>query len=369
MASKKTKQAALEVTEYAGRRQQLLSEFRRYRIDTLLVTALPNVRYLAGFTGSNGALLLSESRAILFTDPRYQTQAPLESDCDVKIAKGPLLVEVSTWFRRLRVQRLGFERGRISFENYDFLKRQAKGIKLIPVSGVIEQIRMVKSPAEIGTIRAAVELNSAALDQALREFRPGMTEIDLAAEIEYRMRQLGADGPSFETIVASGPRSALPHAHPTTAPVDSNQLLLIDMGATVAGYASDMTRTLGAGHLPPKAKRIYKAVLESQLAALDAVKAGARSSVVDGAARNVLKKHGFDKFFVHSTGHGLGLEIHEMPRIGRKDPTILKSGMAITIEPGVYLEGFGGVRIEDTVVVTEKGCRILTPTAKNLLIL
>lgn len=369
MASKKTKQTAPAATEYAVRRQQLLSLFPQHRIDTLLVTALPNIRYLAGFTGSNGALLLSESRAILFTDPRYQTQAPLESDCDVKVAKGSLLVEVAKWFRRLDVERLGFERGRISFESYDFLKRQAKGLKLIPVSGVIEQIRMVKSPAEIGTIKAAVELNSAALEQALRGFRPGLTEIDLAAEIEYRMRQLGADGPSFETIVASGARSALPHAHPTTAPVNGNQLLLIDMGATVAGYASDMTRTLGAGPLPPKARRIYKAVLESQLAALDAVKAGVRTSVVDGAARSVLKKHGFDKFFVHSTGHGLGLEIHEMPRIGRRDSTTLKPGMAITIEPGVYLEGFGGVRIEDTVVVTETGCRILTPTAKDLLIL
>lgn len=369
MASKKTKQTAPVATEYAARRQQLLAEFQQRRIDTMLVTALPNVRYLAGFTGSNGALLVSASRAILFTDPRYQTQAPLESDCDVKIASGPLLIEVSKWFKRLGIQRLGFERGRISFESYDFLKRQAKDVKLIPVSSAIEQIRMVKSPAEIGIIKAAVELNSAALDQALRAFRAGMTEIDLAAEIEYRMRQLGADGPSFETIVASGARSALPHAHPTAAPVDGNQLLLIDMGATVAGYASDMTRTLGAGPLPPKAKRIYKAVLESQLAALDAVKAGARSGAVDGAARNVLKKHGFEKFFVHSTGHGLGLEIHEMPRIGRTDPTVLKPGMAITIEPGVYLEGFGGVRIEDTVVVTEKGCRILTPTAKDLLIL
>jgi Xaa-Pro aminopeptidase len=369
MASKKTRPTKPALTEYAGRRQQLLSEVRQRHIDALLITALPNVRYLAGFTGSNGALLLSESRAILFTDPRYQTQAPLESDCDVKIAKGPLLVEIAKSLPRLGVRRLGFERGRISFESYDFLKHQGKGLKLTPVSGAIEQIRMVKSPTEIGTIKTAVELNSAALDQALHAFQAGMTEIDLAAEIEYRMRQLGADGPSFETIVASGARSALPHAHPTTAPVDIHQLLLIDMGATVAGYASDMTRTLGVGPLPPKGKRIYKAVLESQLAAVDAVKAGVRSSVVDGAARTVLKKHGFDKFFVHSTGHGLGLEIHEMPRIGRKDPTVLKPGMTITIEPGVYLEGFGGVRIEDTVVVTEKGCRILTPTAKDLLIL
>lgn len=368
MPAKKTSKAQPK-SELAGRRERLAAVFGQYRVDAMLVTALPNVRYLSGYTGSNGAVLLSASRAILFTDPRYQTQAPLESDCEVQIAKGPLLAEVLKWIGRLGAKRLGFERGRISFEHYDFLKREVAGSKLVPIPGAIERIRMVKSTAEIGTIKAAVELNSAALEQALKNFKTGMTEIDIAAEIEYRMRHLGADGPSFETIVASGPRSALPHAHPTASPVDCNQLLLIDMGATVAGYASDMTRTMGVGQLPPKAKRVYKAVLESQLAALDAVKAGAHSGAVDGAARNVLKRSGFDKFFVHSTGHGLGLEIHEMPRIGRKDPTTLEVGMAITIEPGVYLEGFGGVRIEDTVVVTEKGCQILTPTPKDLLVL
>lgn len=356
-------------SEAEQRRARLLSQFRQLRVDALLVTALPNVRYLSGYTGSNGALLLSDSRSLLFTDPRYQTQAPLESDCDVKIAKGPLLAEIAKWVQKLSVKRLGFERGRISFESYDFLKRTATDCRLVPVSGAIERIRMVKAPAEIGTIKTAVDLNSAALEQALRGFRVGMTEIDLAAEIEYRMRRLGADGPSFETIVASGTRSALPHAHPVSSPINGNQLLLIDMGATVAGYTSDMTRTIGVGQLPPKAKRIYKAVLESQLAALETVKPGARCSAVDAAARSVLKKNGFDKLFVHSTGHGLGLEIHEMPRIGRKDPTVLQPGMAITIEPGVYLEGFGGVRIEDTVVVTETGCQILTPTRKELLTL
>jgi Xaa-Pro aminopeptidase len=356
-------------SQYFERRERLIAAFRQPRIDAFLVTALPNVRYLSGFTGSNGALLLTDSRAILFTDPRYQTQAPLESDCDVRIARGPLLSEVSKSFKRLRSKRLGIERGRISFEDYDFLKREVTGARLVPVAGAIERIRMVKSPAEIATIKTAVELNSAALQQALRGFRAGSTEVDLAAEIEYRMRRLGADGPSFETIVASGPRSALPHAHPGTTPIETNQLLLIDMGATVAGYTSDMTRTMAVGRLVPKAKRIYRAVLESQLAAIDAVKPGVRSSTIDRAARNVLKKHGLDKFFVHSTGHGLGLEIHEMPRIGRKDTTTLDVGMAITIEPGVYVEEFGGVRIEDTVVITEKGCQILTPTKKDLFVL
>jgi Xaa-Pro aminopeptidase len=228
---------------------------------------------------------------------------------------------------------------------------------------------MVKSAVEIATIKASVELNSAALEQVLSTFRHGTTEVDLAAEIEYRMRRLGADGPAFDTIVASGARSALPHAHPTAAAAANDQLLLIDMGAFVAGYASDMTRTFGVGRLGSKAKRIYRAVLESQLAAIDAVKAGIPASSVDRAARSVLRRHGFEKMFIHSTGHGLGLEIHEGPRIGRKEATRLEAGMAITIEPGVYVEGFGGVRIEDTVVVTDTGCQVLTPTKKDLLVL
>jgi Xaa-Pro aminopeptidase len=228
---------------------------------------------------------------------------------------------------------------------------------------------MVKSADEITAIRNSVRLNSLALDQALRHFKPSMTEVDLAAEIEYRMRRLGADGTAFDTIVASGERTALPHAHPMVRRMQGDQLLLIDMGANVAGYASDMTRTFGLGKLDAKVRRMYRAVLESQLAAIDAVKPGASCAQVDRAARSVLRGHGLEKLFVHSTGHGLGLEIHERPRVGRKEATKLEPGMAITIEPGVYQEGIGGIRIEDTVVVTTNGCEILTPTSKDLALL
>jgi Xaa-Pro aminopeptidase len=356
-------------TEIAARRARLGSELAQHKVEALLITALPNVRYLSGFTGSNGTVLLTGERAVLFTDPRYQTQAPLECDCDVKIAKGPVLAEALKLLKKLGVKRVGFERNRASFETYDYLKREATGVKLAGLPGLVERLRMVKSPVEIATIKASVELNSAALEQALATFRPGTTEIDMAAEIEYRMRRLGADGPAFETIVASGSRSALPHAHPTATAAANDQLLLIDMGAFVAGYASDMTRTFAVGRISSKAKRIYRAVLESQLAAIDSVKAGIPASSVDRAARSVLRRHGFEKMFIHSTGHGLGLEIHEGPRIGRKEATRLEAGMAITIEPGVYIEGFGGVRIEDTVVVTDTGCQVLTPTKKDLLVL
>ncbi len=225
---------------------------------------------------------------------------------------------------------------------------------------------MVKSADEIARIRRSVETNSRAFEQAVARVKPGMKESDLAAELEYRMRRLGAEKPSFETIVAGGARSAWPHAQPTAARLNSGELTIVDMGAMQEGYASDMTRMLFLGAPGAKVKQTYRAVLEAQLAAIDAVRPGAKTSSVDAAARNVLKAYGLDGAFVHSTGHGLGLEIHEPPRIGKRDKTKLKAGMAITIEPGVYLEGFGGIRIEDTVIVTANGCEVLTPTSKDL---
>lgn len=356
-------------TEQALRRERLLTALQPTRVDGFLTTALPNVKYLSGFTGSNGALLLTRDRALLFTDPRYQTQAPAESDCEVKVAKGPLAKEAHKWFKRLKLKSVGFEQNRISYEDYSELREGIKGIRFKAIAGIVESLRMLKSPAEIATIRASVQLNSVALEQALRHFKASMTEVDMAAEIEYRMRRLGAEGPAFETIVASGERSALPHAHPIDRPIRRDQLLLVDMGAAVAGYASDMTRTYAVGKLDAKMRRMYRAVLESQLAAIDVVKPGVSCATVDRTAREVLRRYGLDKLFIHSTGHGLGLEIHEGPRVGRKEGTKLEAGMTITIEPGVYAEGLGGIRIEDTVVVSAQGSEVLTPTGKELVVL
>jgi Xaa-Pro aminopeptidase len=354
---------------FASRRQKLLPTLRDARAGAYLATALPNVRYLSGFSGSNAVLLITDERAILFTDPRYRTQASRESDCEIRIAKGSLANEIAIAVKRLRIRSIAFERNRIGFEEHQVLTAALSGVRLKPVSGAVEALRMVKSADEIAKIRTSVDLNSKALDQALRQFKPSMTEVDLAAEIEYRMRRLGADGTAFDTIVASGERTALPHAHPVPRRIERDQLLLVDMGANVAGYASDMTRTFGVGRLDAKMRRMYRAVLESQLAAIAAVKPGVTCAQVDRAARGILRGFGLEKLFVHSTGHGLGLEIHERPRIGRKEAAKLEPGMAITIEPGVYQEGIGGIRIEDTVVVTSQGCEILTPTGKELALL
>ncbi len=353
--------------EFEQRRQTVASGLAEHKLDGLLVSLGPNLRYLSGFTGSNALLLLTPVRSILFTDPRYTIQAGQESTCQVHVSKGPLVVDMVAAIARLRLRRVGYEPAMMSCDAYQALEAKipAKST-LVGVKGWIEELRTVKSPDEIARIRRSVVTNSQAFEEGVARVKPGMKEQDLAAELEYRMRRLGAEKPSFETIVAGGERSALPHAQPTAARFENGQLIVVDMGALQEGYCSDMTRMLFLGAPSAKVKRTYKAVLEAQLAGIDAVRSGARAAAVDAAARKVLRGYGLDRAFIHSTGHGLGLEIHEPPRLGKRDKSRLKAGMAITIEPGVYIEGFGGIRIEDTVLVTEKGCEILTPTSKDL---
>jgi Xaa-Pro aminopeptidase len=345
-------------------------DFASERIDALLITGSANVRYLSGYTGSNGLIVATPRSAIFFTDPRYTIQASQEVSCRMKVvARGALLPAAAAALKRVKARRVGFEKAHLSYEQHALLADRLPGVRLVPIGPAIERQRMVKSEEEIARIRRSVETNSKAFDRALKVIRPGATEVDIAAEIEYHMRRLGAEKPAFETIVASGDRSALPHARPTSKKLGSSELTLIDMGATEEGYASDMTRMLYLGAPPSKIRRMYNAVLEAQLAAIDAVRPNVTAERVDRAARAVLEQHGLDRTFTHSTGHGLGLEIHEAPRLGKRDKTRLEAGMAITIEPGAYVEGFGGVRIEDTVVVTGAGCEILTPTPKELITL
>lgn len=345
--------------------------FDELKVDALLVSAPPNVRYLSGFTGDNGLLLVTPDSTVLFTDPRFTIQASEECTCDVKtVAKGPLDQAALALAARKRIKRLGFEAGRLLYETYQRMQAALpSGATLKPVGAVIDRLRMVKSEDEIARIRRSVLTNSEAFDKTVRSIRPGVSESGIAAELEYQMRRFGAEKAAFETIVAIGPRSALPHAQPTGRKLASNELLLIDMGACQQGYMSDMTRVLFAGRPSRSIRRMYHAVLKAQLAGLDAVRPGVTAASVDRAARRVLDAEGLGKEFVHSTGHGLGLEIHEGPRLGRRDKTKLQAGMVITIEPGAYIRDFGGVRIEDTVLVTASGCEVLTPTSKELMLL
>jgi len=333
-----------------------------------MVSSPANVRYLTGYAGSNGILLLTKADAHFFTDPRYALSASREITCKVHVERKPLITAAATIIKRKRLKKIGFESSWLNYADYTKLKDALSlGCGLHPVGAVIEDQRMVKSAHEVDLIRRSVITNSEAYSRTIAKTKPGAREQDIAAELDYQMRVLGAEKAAFETIVAVGARSALPHSQPTARRLGGNELLLIDMGASQEGYASDMTRVAHSGTPPKRIVRIYKAVLEAQLAALSAVKPGVTTGEVDVAARNVLKRHELDRAFVHSTGHGLGLEIHEPPRIARKDKTRLQAGMAITIEPGAYIDGLGGIRIEDTVLVTERGCEILTPTPKDLI--
>lgn len=352
---------------FADRRRRLAESFERLKLPALAVSHLPNVRYLTGFTGSNALLLLTDRDALLFTDPRYELQAQDEVDCKVQIVRGPLWPALGKVLARRKIAGLGIESEYVSYEIWRTIAKEP--LRLKGVSGLVEALRAVKSPEEIESIRASVILNSKAYERGLKVIKPGVRERDIAAELEYQMKRLGAEGPAFETIVAAGPRSALPHARPTGQPVNANQIVLVDMGANLEGYASDMTRVVHVGKPPRATERMYKAVLEAQLAAIDKVRGGVKAADVDQAARGTLKRWKLDHVFQHSTGHGLGLEIHEGPRIGKGAETVLQPGMVVTIEPGAYVEDYGGVRIEDTVVVTAAGCEVLTPTRKELLVL
>ncbi|MDQ6699171.1 MAG: Xaa-Pro peptidase family protein [Acidobacteriota bacterium] len=353
--------------EHAYRRAAVASTFAELKIDALFVSSAPNIRYLTGFTGSNGMLLLERDRAIFLTDPRYRIQTAQQVSCKFQIGSGPLLPRIIGLIKRKRIMRLGVERNRIGFEEYDYLRSELPvGASIEAVNGAVERMRMVKSESEIALIRQSVGTNSRAFEAAAAALKPGKREFELAAEIDFRMRKFGAEAQAFDTIVAAGERSALPHARPTNAAIASNQVVLVDMGAIQTGYASDMTRMLFLGSPSRRLKELYRTVLDAQLAAIEAVRPGISAGRVDRAARDVFKRAGLDKAFVHSTGHGLGIEIHEPPRIGRKDKTRLEKGMTITIEPGVYIDGFCGIRIEDTVLVTATGCEVLTPTSKDL---
>jgi len=345
-------------------------DFAELKVDALLITWLPNVRYLSGFTGSNGMILATPDSSTLFTDPRYTIQAQEESRTKVRVAKGPLIKAALESIKRKRLKKIGFEKAHLSYETFETLKEGLPlGAALKPTAGVVEKMRLVKTPEEIERIRRAVLTNSAAFASAVKTIKAGVKETDLAAEIEYQMRRHGAEKTSFDTIVASGARTALPHAQPTARPFGNHELVLIDMGATQDGYASDMTRMVFLGRPDAKTRKMYDAVLRAQLSAVAAVREGVTARKVDGVAREELRSEGLDKEFVHSTGHGLGLEIHEAPRLGKKEKTRLEAGMVVTIEPGVYVKGLGGVRIEDTVLVTKTGCEVLTPTSKELMIL
>jgi Xaa-Pro aminopeptidase len=344
--------------------------FAELGVEAFLVSHLPNIQYLCGFTGSAGLLLVDPSTATLFTDSRYTFQARQEvSDARIEIVKGGLMRAASDKLRAVRGRRrVAYSGGHTTVEQKQALDKAAgPKVRWLDDRGIVEKLRAVKDQQELERMASAGALISEAFNEVVELIRPGATELDVAAEIEYRIKHGGGSGPSFETIVASGPRSAWAHARPTAKPLKKSELVVLDQGAILRGYCSDMTRTVFVGRASSRVRRLYRAVLEAQEAGKRAIRPGVEAGEVDAAARRSLKSAGLARYFTHSTGHGLGLEIHEMPRLGKGDKTVLQEGMVVTVEPGVYLEGFGGIRIEDDVVVTAKGAIDLTSAPRDFL--
>ncbi len=364
--------------DHATRQKTLRELLAATRFDALLISHLPNIRYLCGFTGSAGFLLIEESASTFFTDVRYDTQARDEvKAAKVVIARKAVLPSIAAWLskrhKRARRTNLAIESEHFTVADKKRLKDLLPtGARLRDAVALVERLRMVKDADEMECIRAAVNLGAQLFDRALEVLRHGLnkngaTEVEVAAAMEFAARQAGADKMSFETIVASGPRSALPHGRASDQLIKPRGFVVCDWGVILRGYCSDQTRTVWVGDAPREARSAYEAVREAQQAAVDAVRPGTTVGEVDAAARKVLGKAGLGRYFTHSTGHGVGLEIHEAPRVAAGQKEVLEPGMVITIEPGVYFPGKWGVRIEDMVAVTAKGCDVLTPTSKDFL--
>ncbi|HUO75074.1 MAG TPA: Xaa-Pro peptidase family protein [Solirubrobacteraceae bacterium] len=336
--------------------------------DLMLISDLVNVRYLTGYTGSNGLALVGPRTRTFITDFRYTEQSAEEVDpsFERRIAPQDLAESVGEVLPEGPL-RLGFEDAHVSVRTHARLRELLdERVELIPTGGVIEKLRAVKDDAEIERIRAACTLADAALEQILADGLIGHTEREVALALEFAMRELGAQRPSFASIVAAGPHGALPHAQPRDAVIEPGELVVIDWGAELDGYCSDCTRTVATGPIGEQAQEVYALVRAAQLAGVEAVRAGRDGREVDGLARAVIEDAGYAEQFGHGLGHGVGLEVHEAPRLSKRSDDTLAPGNVVSVEPGVYLAGAFGVRIEDLVVVTETGCEILTGLTKDL---
>lgn len=357
------------MSSYAARRTALRQELQATNLDALLVTNLLNVRYLTGFTGSNAAVLIDaqgDDTTVFCTDGRYLTQSQKQVPDLERLIDRPCDIALASRAKG----RLGFESHHVTVDGLDALTQAAGKAELQRAGGLVEKLRLVKDEVEIEALRMAC----AAADRALAALighgglRAGRTEREVARELESRMLDHGAEGPSFSSIVAFGANSAVPHHSPTDATLHQGDLIKLDFGALVDGYHSDMTRTLVLGKPADWQRELYDLVARSQAAGRNALKPGVRLSDVDHASREVIEKAGHGNEFVHGLGHGVGLEIHEAPALSKAGDGTLSAGMAVTVEPGVYLSGRGGVRIEDTLVVRESGPELLTLTTKELVV-
>src|SRR5689334_479566 len=356
-------------TAFQNRRRALAGILHQSKIDALLVTHPANWFYLTGFTGESGALMVSKKGATLITDGRFVVQAKEETTgVRVRKQKGSVFESAVQELRDAKARRVGFDAIHLTVSQLQCARKASEGrLEWVAAPGMVETLRGRKDAGELAKMRKAAILAGEIVEFAIGLLKPGVCEREVAAEIEYQMRKRGAFGPAFETIVAFGNRAALPHARPTAKRLGKNELVVLDLGVILGHYCSDITRTVFVGRAPKRIQTWYKAVLEAQGAAVSAVRVGVSCGEVDAAARRVLESYGLGRLFVHSTGHGLGLEVHEDPRVAKGQARRLEPGNVITIEPGVYAEGIGGIRIEDDVAVHAGRTEVLTRAPRDLI--
>jgi Xaa-Pro aminopeptidase len=337
------------------------------RLPSLLVTNLRNIAYLTGFRGSAAVALFNSREGFLWVDPRYTLQAQEEArGVEVIEERKGLHKAAAEWLKTNKIWRVGYEQAHLTCADFSRLQRGAgRRINFLPVSGLVEQLRAVKDEEEVAKIRGAGRITVEVFEKVLGGVRPGLSESELGAEIEYQMRKKGAEGVAFETIVASGARAALPHARASRKLLRENEFVIFDLGAILAGYAADMSRTVYLGEPSRRLRGLYNAVVEAEEKAVRSALPGVRAAEVDAVARRSLAGRGLARLFTHSTGHGVGLETHELPRLARGEKARLQAGHVVTVEPGVYLEGWGGIRVEDTILVRPGGPEVLTPAPKD----
>ncbi len=354
---------------YELRRNRLLRRLKKESVDALLVTSEINVRYLTGFSGDSSYLLLGQSLTVLISDSRYTTQISDECpglDTAIRGMKNTIVDVTAKVARQAKLKKLGFESHITTVADFKTLQEKIKQLELVPVASLVEELRTIKDAHEIGEIREAVRQAERGLEVIRASLVGSATELQVAHDLEHAMRHFGAERAGFDPIVAAGPRAALPHARPGKSRIDSANLLLIDWGSeTTSCYRSDLTRVWLTGKISPKVEKIYRVVLNAQRRAISKIRPGARCSEVDAVARKSIGKAGFGKYFGHGLGHGIGLQIHEQPRFSPISEDVLKPGMVVTVEPGIYIPGWGGVRIEDDILVTRNGHEVLTSVPKE----
>ncbi|MBR2076811.1 MAG: aminopeptidase P family protein [Exiguobacterium sp.] len=346
---------------------KLQAKLEKNEIDALLVTKRENIRYLSGFTGSSGVIVITLNSASFITDFRYTEQANDQvKGYDIIELDTSLIKSVADVVSRESIKRLGIEQDAMTVGQYRAYEKEVDA-QLIETSGIVEKLRLIKDESEIKIMKEAAAIADAAYAHIQTFIRPGRTEREVANELEMFMRSKGADSSSFDMIVASGLRSALPHGVASDKVIQTGELVTLDFGAYYKGYCSDITRTLAIGPVSDELRQIYDTVLRAQLAGVEGIRAGITGIEADALTRDIIKEAGYGEYFGHSTGHGLGMEVHEAPGLSFRSDTVLEPGMVVTIEPGIYINGVGGCRIEDDVVITEDGCYLLTQSPKELI--